>query len=323
VSELAKFELLYLPVIFRRISLCKIKAMRRILMGVAILISFLGCKESETENALPIKQKEQKVIAKKEPIEKVVPPTETIEIEDFAEGEYRPKPELEAFDITYLNSDYESCLDYNCEEQLYAAWDTALNVFYRNAVKIAEKEESKTLKKAQKAWLIYQKAEEEFIGLAFVAKVGDVWKVKSNILEIRTYELGLSKSGSSGDYDQFINNQFKAYYGEDTFFENCEGHDGSSFGISLCAEKTTAYYQKKLNNNYNRLTKILSKEAQQKLKIAQQKWIQFKKVEVSIYDSVMMDMGGGNVYGVYATKLEAALIKRRSLDLSKYVDLLK
>ena len=78
-----------------------------------------------------------------------------------------------------------------------------------------------------------------------------------------------------------------------------------------------------MNANYKKLMTILPKEVADKLNKTQQEWLKFKAAELKIYDVIPIDMGGGNLYGVLAVKQNMELIRRRSIDLEKYISLLE
>jgi uncharacterized protein YecT (DUF1311 family) len=189
-------------------------------------------------------------------------------------------------------------------------------------LKTAGTEERKALKKAQTHWLNYKAAEEAFIALILIDKDEDIWREKSLVIEIRAYDLILEKYGDNGAGQPFVRSRLKSIYGEDLDFEHCIGN-GSNIKMSDCGVKFAKIHEKKLTANYNKLIKILPKEASDKLKDSQREWQKFRAAEVSIYHVIPIDMGGGNLYGLLAVKQNMELIRRRSIDLEKHIRLLE
>jgi uncharacterized protein YecT (DUF1311 family) len=186
---------------------------------LGILFLFLvGCQKAKPESTSP-KPKEDKVIIKKKEVIKPVG-AEPVEYEDPSEYDEEPKPKLDSFDITRLQSDYESCLDYNCEKQLYEKWNTTFAIIYRNTLKTVGSEELKALKKAQIHWSNYKRAEGAFITM-LLDKEENIWLTKSRVMEMRAYDLIIEKYGDGVNDYPLIKERIIAKYGEHLDFKDC------------------------------------------------------------------------------------------------------
>lgn len=287
----------------------------RLLFLLIAMVSLLGCQSDTSENQTSDVADELET----PPVEKS---EMNIETATFLEGDI-PINEIDS--LYQLCNNFYSGQKNNCAQEYYIVWDKALNRHYKEAIGDGSTETAKATKLAQREWIKFKEKEEQFIDevIAKIDPVQNGWELKAVVTKLRTFELAVQEFGEYGDYDEFIFKEITAYYGEDEYYETCDGYDGSNMDMRQCAYQTAQYYDKLLNENYKKLMGLLDKNQQEVLKQAQRNWITLKEKEIAIYDAIYKDMGGGTMYPTMQAMENAMLNRYRTIDLEKYIAMIE
>lgn len=95
---------------------------------------------------------------------------------------------------------------------------------------------------------------------------------------------------------------------------NCCDKDGSTAGMTNCAEKAYAEWDKELNKNYNALMKLLPANGQSALRSSQQTWILFRDKEFKSLDSIYSKLEG-TMYIPMSVESRIRVVRDRALQL--------
>ena len=104
--------------------------------------------------------------------------------------------------------------------------------------------------------------------------------------------------------------------------EACIEKNGSTAGMTNCAEKAYGMWDKEMNKNYNVLMKELSPEEKEILRNAQKKWIDYRDNEFKLIDAIYSKVEG-TMYIPMHVEERIAIVKQRALKLGNHLELLR
>ncbi len=104
--------------------------------------------------------------------------------------------------------------------------------------------------------------------------------------------------------------------------EACIDKDGSTAGMTDCAEKAYVSWDRELNRNYNALSKKLSPRDREVLKAAQKKWLEYRDQEFKLIDTIYSQLQG-TMYIPLRVEERIAIVKQRALKLGNHLELLR
>ncbi len=104
--------------------------------------------------------------------------------------------------------------------------------------------------------------------------------------------------------------------------EACIDKDGSTAGMTKCADKAYVMWDKELNENYKALMKELSPKNRETLQAAQRKWMDYRDQEFKLIDAIYSQLEG-TMYIPMRVEERIAIVKQRALKLGSHLELLK
>ncbi len=108
----------------------------------------------------------------------------------------------------------------------------------------------------------------------------------------------------------------------DKALDACIDKNGSTAGMVECTDKAYAAWDKELNRNYGELMRALNPRQKEALKLAQLEWIKYRDLEFKSIDSIY-DTLQGTMYIPMRISAHLEVIKKRALELSNYLELIK
>lgn len=103
--------------------------------------------------------------------------------------------------------------------------------------------------------------------------------------------------------------------------EACIDKDGSTAGMTNCAEKAYGMWDKELNKNYNALMNELSSKDKEVLRAAQKKWLECRDQEFKLIDAIYSQLEG-TMYVPLRVEERISVVKQRALKLGNHLELL-
>jgi uncharacterized protein YecT (DUF1311 family) len=108
----------------------------------------------------------------------------------------------------------------------------------------------------------------------------------------------------------------------DKALDACIDKNGSTAGMVECTDKAYAAWDKELNKNYGELMRALNPKQKEALRLAQLEWIKYRDLEFKSIDSIY-DTMEGTMYIPMRVSAHLEVIKKRALELSNYLELIK
>src|SRR6266478_10081565 len=108
----------------------------------------------------------------------------------------------------------------------------------------------------------------------------------------------------------------------DKALQACIDKNGSTAGMVECTDKAYAAWDKELNKNYGELMRTLKPQQKEALRLAQLEWIKYRDLEFKSIDSIY-DTLQGTMYIPMRISAHLEVIKKRALELSNYLELIK
>jgi uncharacterized protein YecT (DUF1311 family) len=108
----------------------------------------------------------------------------------------------------------------------------------------------------------------------------------------------------------------------DKALDACIDKNGSTAGMVECTDKAYAAWDKELNKNYGELMRALNPKQKEALRLAQLEWIKYRDLEFKSIDSIY-DTLQGTMYIPMRISAHLEVIKKRALELSNYLELIK
>ena len=108
----------------------------------------------------------------------------------------------------------------------------------------------------------------------------------------------------------------------DKITDDCIEKDGSTAGMSECMNQAYQLWDAELNKIYNQLKASLKSDAQNALKASQLEWIKFRDAEFALSDKIYSELQG-TMYIPMRAGDRVDMVRKRTLELGSYVDLLK
>ncbi len=108
----------------------------------------------------------------------------------------------------------------------------------------------------------------------------------------------------------------------DKALDACIDKNGSTAGMVECTDKAYAAWDKELNKNYGELMRALNPKQKEALRLAQLEWIKYRDLEFKSIDSIY-DTMEGTMYIPMRISAHLEVIKKRALELSNYLELIK
>ncbi len=102
----------------------------------------------------------------------------------------------------------------------------------------------------------------------------------------------------------------------------CMDKNGSTAGMTRCADEAYASWDKELNANFSALMQELSGKDKETLRAAQRKWIDFRDGEFRLIDAVYGRLQG-TMYLPMRVDARVRVVRERAVKLSDLLDLLK
>jgi uncharacterized protein YecT (DUF1311 family) len=107
----------------------------------------------------------------------------------------------------------------------------------------------------------------------------------------------------------------------DLWLDGCTQRDPSTRGMNECLAQAYAGWDQELNRTYRELLSRLDEASQDALRESQRAWIAFRDREFTLLDKLYGSMEG-TMYVTMRLADRVDLIKRRTLELQSYADVL-
>ena len=118
-----------------------------------------------------------------------------------------------------------------------------------------------------------------------------------------------------------------AEYPPDAEIKECMDKDPSTHGMIECAREGAKKWDVELNSVYKELMRLLPKEGQNTLRMAQRAWIPWRDREFglvgSVYGTISNSLDGGTMWLVIHAVAEMEVVRGRTLELIAWVEELK
>lgn len=163
------------------------------------------------------------------------------------------------------------------------------------------------VRKSMEAWLKFRKQELYFISHHLFVKDG---KIQYSLLAERTIEITKFKSPKGNSNPK---------YKDKEVFEWCK--DYSNYGMRKCAQETSKYYDKILNDKYQAILNQLDKKGKESLKKTQLAWIKYDRAESGIYSKIQ-ELFKGSMYPTMSMQNGTRIVRQRAKELDYYYSLL-
>lgn len=108
----------------------------------------------------------------------------------------------------------------------------------------------------------------------------------------------------------------------DKITDDCMEKDGSTAGMSECMNQAYQLWDAELNKIYNQLRTLLKPDAKDALKTSQLEWIKFRDAEFVLSDKIYSELQG-TMYIPMRAGDRVEIVRKRTLELGSYIDLLK
>jgi uncharacterized protein YecT (DUF1311 family) len=105
----------------------------------------------------------------------------------------------------------------------------------------------------------------------------------------------------------------------DTKEEECFNAEGgfTTLGMGACINTALEEWDKELNDDYNILMGNLDKDGQEKLRLSQRKWIEYKDNEIAFARKFYNRQG--TAWGIIYISRELEIIRNRAMELKNYL----
>ncbi|MBN1939286.1 MAG: DUF1311 domain-containing protein [Candidatus Aminicenantes bacterium] len=107
----------------------------------------------------------------------------------------------------------------------------------------------------------------------------------------------------------------------DVWLEECTAKDESTQGQLACLAEAYKKWDAELNRVYRELMQKLPEAARPSLKASQQAWIKHRNEEFNLLTS-LYGMFDGTMYGLMQAADQVDFVRKRTLELSSYLDVL-
>ncbi len=109
--------------------------------------------------------------------------------------------------------------------------------------------------------------------------------------------------------------------------DRCMDEDPSTSGMIDCAEEGEKLWDQELNRVYKELMGLLPKEGQEALRTAQRAWIPWRDSEYrlnnGVYNAIYNSIDGGTMWVVQNAFANMEVVRKRTLQLTDWLDELK